>query len=457
MASNLGPPRLGLLLAVSLFCVAAGSPAAAGTDCWTYHPPEAGKTRGTISWTDASGFENIVNDVVLSDGLISFYPGKNTGNANLKNLDLSVPVYAEDGTTRYSFSPYALGDASQTARIFSGAYLTNVVLHADCKSVGHFCFKECTALVKVSLNDGLEAIHEDAFRSDAALVTIDNYFPDSLKYIGVYAFASCSSLSGIAVANGLERMDNRAFLSCTSLQGFDCGQSTLKSVEASTFYKDTALGSVVLPDTVTNIDYGAFYSCTSLTNFSPLLPPRLVKLGDTSSNDRPLYDCPIQGHVVVPSTLTNLLDRSFRSAHIETFTAPRKGLRKIGEYAFSGCSYLTNIVLSADLETLETRWVKNTAEAGGGHIWFRNLPANLPSDLWTESLRQKITIHLPWSMESEWREWVASGPSGHTFTFNKQTRTLPDTIDGVGTWQAGVTQNVTWWKDSEQRFTITIR
>ena len=442
------------LLAVSSLALATTS-ASAATDHWTYTPLASG-TRGTISWTDSSGFENIVNEVVLSDGLISFYPGKNTGNAKLKNLDLSIPVYAEDGTTQYAFSPMALGDANQTARIFSGAYLTNVVLHAGCKSIGHFCFKECTALVKIVLNDGLEEICEDAFRGDKALVKIDNFFPDSLRSIGVYAFSQCP-LSGIAVANGLEKMGNRAFFSSTGLQGFDCGQSTLKSVEASTFYKDTALGSVILPTTVTNIDSGAFYSCTSLTNFWPLLPPHLAKLGDTSSNDRPLYDCPIQGHVVVPSTLTNLLDRSFRSAHIESFTAPRKGLRKIGEYAFSGCSYLTNIVLSADLETLESRWVKNTATAGGGHIWFRNLPANLSSTLWIESTRQNLTIHLPWSQQDAWREWVASGPTGHTFTFNKATKTLPEHLNDVGTWLSGVTQNVTWWKDAEKPTLVLIK
>ena len=234
-------------MSVSLLFALAGFDAVAGMDCWTYTPPPSGKTRGTLSWTDSSGFENIVNEVVLSDGLISFYPGKNGSNANLKNLDLSVPVFAEDGTTQYAFAPYALGDESLSQRIVSGAYLTNVVLHADCKSVGHFCFKECTALVKVTLNDGLEAIHEDAFRGDSALATIDNFFPDSLKYIGVYAFASCSALSGTAVANGLETMRDHAFFQCSALQGFDCGQSTLKFVEASTFYKDTALGSVILP------------------------------------------------------------------------------------------------------------------------------------------------------------------------------------------------------------------
>lgn len=99
-------------------------PAAASTTGWTYTPPAPGKYRGTLSWTDSSGFENIVNEVSFSDGLISFYPGKNTGNANLKNLDLSVPVYAEDGTTRYAFSPMALGDENLGGRIVSGATKT---------------------------------------------------------------------------------------------------------------------------------------------------------------------------------------------------------------------------------------------------------------------------------------------------------------------------------------------
>jgi hypothetical protein len=107
---------LPLLLAVVLS-------AAASTAAWTYTPPASG-TKGTISWTDSSGFENIMKGAVLSDGLITFATGSNTGNANLKNLDLSVPVYAEDGTTRYAFSPMALGDENLGGRIVSGATKT---------------------------------------------------------------------------------------------------------------------------------------------------------------------------------------------------------------------------------------------------------------------------------------------------------------------------------------------
>ena len=133
------------------------------------------------------------------------------------------------------------------------------------------------------------------------------------------------------------------------------------------------------------------------------------------------------------------------------------GLRSIGTYAFSGCSPLTNIVLSADLETLADNWVKGTATAGNGHIWFRNLPTTLPANLWAGSTKQCFTVHLPWSQQEAWREWVASGPSGHTFTFNNTQKTLPDTLNSRGNWQSGVTQYVTWWKDVDNPTLVIVR
>ena len=443
-----------LLAAASL--ALAATPASAATDHWTYTPPASG-TRGTISWTDSSGFENIVKGAVLSGGLITFASGQNANSATLRNLDLSLPVYAEDGTTQYEFSPYALGQANYDGRVATGTGLTNVVLHAGCKTLGHYCFKSCTQLRSITLNDGLECIYDEAFNGDSALETVVNFFPDSLKHIGANAFYNCYALSGNATANGLESMGSRAFFTCKALKGFDCGDSTLGFLDASTFYKSTALESVVLPNTMTNISYGVFYECTSLTNFSPLLPPALMALGNTSSNDRPLYDCPIQGHVVSPHTLTNLLSNSFRGTRIESFTSPKKGLRSIGQYAFSRCSNLTNVVLSADLESITGDWLYNVASTGYAHVWFRNLPANLPGSLWANTTKQHITIHLPLSMEEEWRDWVASGPSGHTFTFNKATKTLPEHPNDVGTWQAGVTQNVTWWKDAEKPTLVLIK
>ena len=52
---------------------------------------------------------------------------------------------------------------------------------------------------------------------------------------------------------------------------------------------------------------------------------------------------------------------------------------------------------------------------------------------------------------------TSAGPTDHVFTFGGQTGRLPERMRDVGTWKAGVTQNVTWWKDSGQRFAITVR
>ena len=310
-------------LAAASLALAAAAPASAGTDGWTYTPPASG-TRGTISWTDSSGFENVVQGAVLSNGLISFARDANANSALLRNLDLSIPVHDRDGTTQYAFAPTALGDATSSGRIVRGAYLTNVVLHAGCKSVGRYSFKECTALARVTLNDGLESIGAEAFSGDTALVAVENLLPASLQSVGDNAF----------------------------------------------------------------------------------------------------YDCPIRGHVLASSGLRSIGARAFRGARIETFTAERTGLRTIGEYAFSGCSLLTNVVLSSELESISGNWVKETAVAGGGHVWFRNLPATLSSSLWTGTTKQKLTIHLPWSQETAWREWVAAVEPGNGVARMGRVRTV---------------------------------
>ena len=442
------------LLAATTLALAATS-ASAATDHWTYTPPASG-TQGTISWTDSSGFENVVKGVVLSGGQITFAHSKNTGSTTLRNLDLSLPVYAEDGVTQYEFSPYALGRSDLGGRIVSGSGVTNIVLHPGCKSLGRYCFKGCTELVKVTLNDGLEDICEDAFREDKVLAEIVNFFPDSLKTIGVYAFASCTVLTGVPVANGLVSMGNRAFHTDKALQGFDCGNSTLSTIYEYTFYNCSALQAVVLPDTLTIIGNGAFDGCTQLASVSPLLPPKLATLG--SDSNPAFINCPIEGHMVSPSTLTRIGTRAFRNSKVETFTGPKKGLKSIGQYVFWGNTSITNVVLSSDLESLSSQWFGGTGVEGvEQHIWFRNLPATIPSGLWGDTRSRNITIHLPLSKEKEWREWVASAPSGHTFTFDNKTATLPEHPEDVGTWLSSYTQYVTWWKDRDASTLVLVK
>ena len=443
-------------IAAALFCIFAVSPAVAGTDCWTYHPPTSG-TRGTISWTDSSGFENVIKGIILSDGQIRIYPNYNKNSTTLKNADFSIPVRDEDGG-ELAYSPDFLAGKDDTGQAILGYIngLTNIIVNANATRIGNYAFKTNPNLIRVRLNDGLKSIGTEGFNECEALETVENFFPDSLEALGSKAFYGCKVLASDMTANGLQSIKDRVFRSCQSLRAIDLGNAPVTNFPEYVFFDCPKLGSAILPKTLRTMGIGVFEGCSSLTNVTPLLPPKLETLG-TDSNPVFIND-PIQGHVVSPPMLARIGTRAFRASKIETFTAAKEGLKSIGQYAFYQNYNLTNIVLSADLESLTGGWVDSFGTAGvEQHIWFRNLPATLPSGLWSNTKKQNIMIHLPWSQQEAWREWVASGPSGHTFTFGGETKTLPRHFNDVGTWSSSVLQNVTWWKDSGQRFTITVR
>ena len=437
---------LPLLLALAL-------PAAASTTAWTYVP---GSPRGTISWTDPSGFENVVKGIVLDGTQIKIKANENRSSTTLKNADFSVPVEAEDGSP-LSYSPDFLAGDNANAVLGYIAGLTNIVVNANATSLGRYCFKGNTGLVRVRLNDGLVSIGPEGFNGCTALETIDNFFPDSLESVGSYAFNECNKLAGVCVANGLVSIADRGFKNCYLLSGFDGSASPLESIGLFAFFGDKGIASVALPDTLATIEGGAFNGCKSLRTVTPLLPPNLATFG--TDND-PAWgrSAPLEGHVFSPYTLQRIGVRAFHSTSVETFTAARKGLKTIGQFAFYGDTKITNVVLSATMEGIEAEWLSNSGTAGvEQHVWFRNLPESLPSDLWTGTKAKNITVHLPWSKQKEWREWVASAPSGHTFKFNGVSGTLPEHRNDIGTWTAGKEQYVTWWKDSDSHFAITVR
>ena len=320
------------------------------------------------------------------------------------------------------------------------------MVNANATSLGNYCFKVCKSLVRVRLNDGLKSIGTEGFNECAALETVENFLPDSLEALGSKAFYGCKALAGGMTANGLRSVKDRVFRSCQSLRTVDLGNAPVTNFPDYVFFDCPKLGSAILPNGLRTMGIGVFEGCSSLTNVTPLLPPKLETLG-TDSNPVFIND-PVQGHVVSPPSLARIGTRAFRTSKIETFTAAKKGLKSIGQFAFYQNYNLTNVVLSATMESITGQWLDSSGRTGvDQHVWFRNLPASLPSDLWAGTKVKNITIHLPWSQEKAWRAWVASAPSGHTFSFNGVSGTLPEHRNDIGTWTAGKEQYVTWWKD----------
>ena len=174
------------LLSLSALCALA-LPAAASTTAWTYTPPPSGKTQGTLSWTDSSGFENVVNGIKIVSGTdkkLYIYEQTNKSNASARNLDFSVGF--EDGYELVEFQ----------GSVFSGnTSVTNFIAPSSLVTLGRYAFNGCSALVHVEFNDGLETIGEYAFNNCTGLSTIGNFLPSSVRFINQYAFYKCTGLT----------------------------------------------------------------------------------------------------------------------------------------------------------------------------------------------------------------------------------------------------------------------
>ncbi|MBO6121259.1 MAG: leucine-rich repeat domain-containing protein [Kiritimatiellae bacterium] len=442
------PGRAIPVAAAALFCAVVGLDAVAGTDCWTYTPPPSGKTQGTLSWTDSSGFENVVNGIKIVSGTdkkLYIYESTNGNNSNARNLDFSVGI--EDD--------YELVDIQRSA--FNGnSTVTNFVAPPSLVTLGRYAFNSCSALVHVEFNDGLETIGEHAFDTCSALSTIDNFLPSSVKFIDKNAFYKCTAITTDCVAAGVTNIASRAF-EFASVPSFDFSAAPLDMIDELAFYEMPALTNVVLNQTLRSIGREAFRGCTALKTVSPLLPTGLRVFG--SGNSGVFYGCTaLEGDVLWPNSLTNIANRAFYQSKITTFTARGKDIVRFETHPLFSCTALTNIILSSSIATYGSALMDSCK--GGSlerHVWFLGPPpAAFPNQFFSNTDRLYVTLHLPWSQQEAWREYAATA-SNATFTFNKATKTLPEHLDDVGTWQSGVTQNVTWWKDRDPHFTIKVR
>lgn len=325
------------------------------------------------------------------------------------------------------------------------------------KELSNYAFKESDALESVTLNDGLEVIGIQAFQSCSALKQVNNFFPSSLVEIKSRAFNSCSALECGAVISGVTNMADRVFHS-SSVRSFDCEQAPLKKLSEFTFYNCKQLTNVVLSQDLEVIMDGCFENCYALTSVKNLLPKSLTKLGNGSDNPVFFDNKALQGEVIVGPYLEVINLRTFRGSKIGSVVAAKNGLKTLGQFCFYACNDLTNIVLSATIEKLDYSILEGTSSSTAQRkIYLRNFPSGgITSSLFNGTKRECITVYLPWDYRDEWRTFAATN-SGHNFIFNKETGVLPEKMSDVGTWQASITQNVTWWKESPDPLLIFIK
>lgn len=245
---------------------------------------------------------------------------------------------------------------------FSGfSNLRNIEFNSELTTIGARAFYNCENL-DVIIEDGL-TIGENAFYGCGSVgmvtdtkpsYTLDAndtfygcdgltvFIPERTTTIAEEAFKGCEVIKEVVTSNSVTEIQTKAFMDCSHLkkativsnsasefrllmgnfsQCYNLEEvtlpSTIKVINAYTFYKNYNLKRINIPGSIVRIETGAFFQCNSLTNIT--LPNTVQYL-----RDQAFYDC-----------------RGLKTIGIPNST------KEFGNRCFGLCSALENVVLES--------------------------------------------------------------------------------------------------------------
>ena len=206
---------------------------------------------------------------------------------------------------------------------FDGKPVTSIVGSA---------FYRCDSITGIVMPDSVTSIGNYAFMYCSNLANV--VIPDSVTIIGNSAFYVCEKLTTVMIGNGVITIGNEAFYGCRILTNVTIGNN-VTTIGNSAFYNCERLTSVVIPASVKTIGDYAFDSCKKLASI------------DVDENNQ--YFKSIDGNLYSKNGKT--LIQYAKGKKDTTFEVP-DSVTYINDYAFSGCTSLTSVVISDSVKTI---------------------------------------------------------------------------------------------------------
>ena len=224
---------------------------------------------------------------------------------------------------------------------FKNSSIKSVVIGDSVTSIGDNAFAYCSSLTSIEIGDSVTSISDFAFYDCHSLTSV--VIPDSVTSIGSSAFVSCNNKL-YTTENNLQYIKangNPYFMLYTTtnknLSTYTINNTT-KLIGGSAFSGCSRLTSIEIPDSVTSISEYAFSSCNSLTsvNYLGTIDEWVqIKFANSTSSNNPLFyakNLYINGELVTEVELTTTT--------------------KISNYAFSGCTSLTSVVIGDSVTSI---------------------------------------------------------------------------------------------------------
>ena len=206
--------------------------------------------------------------------------------------------------------------------------------------------------------EGTRVIYDCAFEYCDALTTVS--IPQSVITLGHYVFNGCSSLASLEIPSHITKIDNGLVSGCSALKSFTIPQG-VSVIGQQAFWGCKEISEIAIPDNVSYIGMLAFADCEKLTDVR--LPDELRILApNTFLRSASLSSITVSAdHKCFSSIDGNLYSKDGKTLFLyaagkteQSFTVPN-GVTKIGEYAFSYSSSLTEVIIPDSVTEIDSK------------------------------------------------------------------------------------------------------
>lgn len=206
----------------------------------------------------------VIPDSIVSIGDMVFYGC--TGLSEIK-FNGALTSIGDEAFARSGVKSISLPDVSQNIGegLFSDCKELKTVYIPNLREIPDYAFMNCEMLSNVVVSENLISIGKMSFHGCSSLTSFN--FNTKITVISQNAFSLCTNLLKVNLPDSLTRLEQFAFYGCENLVEVTIGKS-LKSIEKGTFENCKALSVVNLGLNLTSIGERAFTNCHSLRNLS---------------------------------------------------------------------------------------------------------------------------------------------------------------------------------------------
>ena len=269
---------------------------------------------------------------------------------------------------------------SYAVKAYSGTeteiLIPQTYLNKEVTTIKANVFKNNTQITKLTMCDNIEIVEDNAFSGCTNLLTIK--FSKKLTSVGANAFNQ-TKINTLTIPKTVTTIYESAFENCANLEEFnfetDC---KIKTISDFAFKNCTKLTSVLIPQSVTTMGINPFAGCSGLETISVeeentyycspdncnaiicrrSSPYTLVTGCKNTVVPFITYTSSYNGSTITSYTKLCIGKYAFQNSKITELTMPGP-TEKIDDFAFSGCSELTKILIPCELNYIGLKAFEN--------------------------------------------------------------------------------------------------